>query len=276
MLLHKDENPRFNRTHPFSSTGTSGNRTALRLMPTPHACPREGLRNETPDQCVLRRGDYSIRLADSPERSSEVSALVKRMYSWRGYNTEQTAVSPPNQTTLEAFSGEDLVGTLSLRLDSEYGLLADELYEEKISTFRAKDRKVCELSKLAIDPQFSSKELLASLFNLAYICGRIIHKATDFFIEVNPRHTGYYKRMLGFHQLGGEARNCQRVNAPAVLLHLELDYVDAQVSTLAGSREPRERSLYPYFLPEHEEKKVARRIKHVNKTTAFDFAALYG
>jgi hypothetical protein len=244
-------------------------------MPTSHAHPKEGQRNETTDSCVLRRGDYSIRLADSPGRSNEVSALVKRMYSWRGYNTEQTAVSPPNQTTLEAFSGEDLVGTLSLRLDSEHGLLADELYEEKISTFRAKDRKVCELSKLAIDPQFSSKELLASLFNLAYICGRIIHRATDFFIEVNPRHTGYYKRMLGFHQIG-EARNCQRVNAPAVLLHLELDYVDAQVSSLAGSHEPRERSLYPYFLPQHEEKKVAGRIKHINRTTAFEFASLYG
>lgn len=276
MLLHNDESPRFNRAHPFSSAGTSGNRTALRLMPASHARPKEGLRNETPDQCVLRRGDYSIRLADSPGRSSEVSALIKRMYSWRGYNTtEQTAVSSPNQTTLEAFSGEDLVGTLSLRFDSEHGLLADELYAEKISTFRAKDRKVCELSKLAIDPQFSSKELLACLFNLAYICGRIIHRATDFFIEVNPRHTGYYKRMLGFNQLG-ETRNCQRVNAPAVLLHLELDYVDAQVSSLAGSCEPRERSLYPYFLPEHEEKKVAKRINYINRTTAFDFAALYG
>jgi hypothetical protein len=273
MLLHNDEARRLNGTHSFSSAAMSGNRTSLRLMPAP-LVRTEGLPNEALDQCVLRRGDYSIRLADSPGRNSEVSALVKRMYSWRGYNTENTA-APPSQTTLEAFNGEDLVGTLSLRLDSEHGLLADELYKEKISTFRAKDRKVCELSKLAIDPQFSSKELLASLFNLAYICGRIIHKATDFFIEVNPRHTGYYKRMLGFRQLG-ETCNCRRVNAPAVLLHLELDYVDAQVSCLAGLHEPRERSLYPYYLTEHEEKKVAKRINHINQVTAFDFAALYG
>lgn len=275
MLLHNDESLSFNKTQPFSSAGTNRNRTSLRVMPHPHVRPHEKLRNEAPDPYVLRRGDYSIRLADSPRRSSEVSALVKRMYSWRGYDTENTAVSPPSQITLEAFSGEDLVGTLSLRLDSEHGLLADELYKEKISTFRAKDRIVCELSKLAIDPQFSSKELLASLFNLAYICGRFIHRVTDFFIEVNPRHTGYYKRMLGFHQLG-EARNCQRVNAPAVLLHLELDYVDAQVSSLAGSHECRGRSLYPYFLPEHEEEMVTKRIKHINRTMAVDFAALYG
>jgi hypothetical protein len=52
--------------------------------------------------------------------------------------------------------------------------------------------------------------------------------------------------------------------------------VDAQVSCLAGLHEPRERSLYPYFLTEHEEKKVAKRINHINQVTAFDFAALYG
>jgi hypothetical protein len=228
-----------------------------------------------PDQnCVLRRGDYRIRLTDPAERRSEVSALIKRMYSWRGYSTENTSISSKNQMTLEAFSGSDLVGTLTLRLDSEDGLLADELYEEKISAFRKKDRKICELSKLAIDPQFSSKELLAYLFNLAYICGRIIHRATDFFIEVNPRHTAYYKRMLGFRQLG-EMRSCQRVNAPAVLLHLELDYVDAQVSALAGTQEPAERSLYPYFLVKDEEQKAANRILHINRTAAFDLGLIY-
>lgn len=273
MLLHNQERLQFNRTYQPSAGVTSG-RGALRLVPPPHGDLDQEFRHEVPDQnCVLKRGDYSIRLTDPAGRRSEVSALIKRMYSWRGYNIENTPISSENQTTLEAFNGQDLVGTLTLRLDSEDGLLADELYEEKISAFRKKDRKICELSKLAIDPQFSSKELLAYLFNLAYICGRIINRATDFFIEVNPRHTGYYKRMLGFHQLG-EARNCERVNAPAVLLHLELDYVDAQVSSLAGSHQPRERSLYPYFLPQYEEKLVANRIRHLDRSPSPDYQAL--
>jgi hypothetical protein len=221
----------------------------------------EEFRYEVPDQnCILRRGDYSIRLTNPAERRNEVSALIKRMYSWRGYSTENTASSSENQTTLEAFSGNDLVGTLTVRLDSEDGLLADELYEEKISAFREKDRTICELSKLAIDPKFSSRELLAYLFNLAYICGRFIHGATDFFIEVNPRHTAYYKRMLGFRQLG-ELRKCHRVNAPAILLHLPLDYVDAQVACLAGTREPRQRSLYTYFLTKDAEERITNSLK---------------
>lgn len=275
MLLH-DASPHLNRSHLTSSDAISGNRGTLRLVSTPHLPHGEEPRNGLLDRnCVLRRGDYSIRVTDPAERRNEVGALIKRMYSWRGYNIGNTLMSTQNNTTLEALSGQDLVGTLTLRLDSEDGLLADELYEEKISAFRTSDRKICELSKLAIDPEFSSKELLASLFNLAYIYARLIQKATDFFIEVNPRHATYYRRMLGFRELGG-MRNCPRVNAPAVLLHLELDYVDAQVSSLAGSHQPRERSLYPYFLSKHDEKKVANRIQNLNQARAFGLSALCG
>lgn len=256
---HSDKIFYFDRTYSPSSAGTSGNHGKLRLLPIPRALPIEEFLDEISDQnCVLKRGDYSIHLADSPKRCSEAVALIKRMYSWRGYHTERTAVSLHSQITLEAFSGQNLVGTLTLGLDSEEGLLADELYREEINALRGRNRKVCELSKLAIDPKYSSKELLASLFNLAYICGRILHMATDFIIEINPRHAGYYKRMLGFGQIS-EMRTCQRVNAPAVLLHLELDYVDAQVSRLAGLCASGERSLYSHFLTKHEERKVASR-----------------
>ena len=271
MLLHSNASPHLNRSHLASSDSTSGNRGTLRLIPTPHPLHDEEPRNGLLDRnCVLQRGDYSIRVTDPTERRNEVGALIKRMYSWRGYDIGNTSMSTQNNTTLEALSGQDLVGTLTLRLDSEDGLLADELYEEKVSAFRTSDRKICELSKLAIDPEFSSKELLASLFNLAYIYARLIQKATDFFIEVNPRHAAYYKRMLGFRQLG-EMRNCQRVNAPAVLLHLELAYVDAQVSSLAGSCS-REKSLYTYFLPRHEEKQIANRICHLNQSSSLNWA----
>ena len=139
-------------------------------------------------------------------------------------------------------------------------MLADELYRQKIDNLRSAGRKICELSKLAINPLHTSKDLLVSLFNLAYINARIINKATDFIIEVNPRHAKYYRRILGFRQIS-TIHTCQRVNAPAVLLHLELDYVEAQVSYLAGSCNLKQRSLYNDFLTKQEEKRVANKIQ---------------
>ena len=213
-------------------------------------------------KCIFTRSGYSISLADSPRRYSMVNRLIKSMYSWRGYQTENATISSrnPNQLTLDASVGGDVVGTLTIGSDSTDGLLVDALYGKEIMLLRAENRKICELSKLAINPDHGSKELLASLFNLAYIYGRIVEKATDFVIEVNPRHAAYYKRLLGFQQIG-ETRTCERVNAPAVLLHLDLDYVDAQVSALAGTREPKQRSLYAYFLTKREESRVASTLQ---------------
>lgn len=240
------------------------------LTPRPtetlHIASREALdaipedpKPETAPECLLERDGYSVRLADSSDQRSRAGMLIRRMYSWRGYDTQAPAALPHNRIMLEASSGQHLFGTLTLGIDSEEGLLADALYRDELSGFRTMGRKLCEISNLAIDPQYGSKEVLASLFHLAYIFVHIIHKATDVLIEVHPRHAAFYERRLGFRQ-GGDRRICSRVNAPAVLLHVELSYMDAQISRHGGSRSTTERSLYPYFLSRHEQERLAGRI----------------
>jgi hypothetical protein len=261
MQVHNDENMRVNRIHRPAPTGANGTRT----MPSgssPGIKVPDIVEEPPDDTCFLRRGDFSIRLNASPGLRSEAGALIKRMYTWRGYETENLVVPShnPNRLTFEATIGRRVVGTLTLGLDSEEGLCADELYSNEIKEFRREGRKLCELTKLAVDPEYSSKEVLASLFHLAYIYGRKIHRATDLFIEVNPRHTGFYRRMLGLSQIG-EERDCRRVQAPAVLMHLELAYVNAQISSRAGSGGCNTKSLYPYFFSHHEEEGLTNTLR---------------
>jgi len=235
------------------------------LRPRDTRCPIyvEEIAREKARACVLERSGYRVRLADSAGQRSKASMLIERMYSWRGYHTETVATLPsPHRFMLEASAivEREIFGTLTLGLDSEEGLLADALYEEKINVFRTAGRKVCELSKLAVDPQYGSKEVFASLFHLAYIYAHDFHQATDAFIEVNPRHASFYQRRLGFRRIG-DMRICPRVNAPAVLLHLELAYMQAQIARHAGSRNTQEKSLYPYFLSTREQQAQANRIQ---------------
>jgi hypothetical protein len=214
-------------------------------------------------ECVLTRGGYRLRLADSPGQRSKASMLIKSMYSWRGYPTDEVIIpiQDPNRITLEASTGQELFGTITVGLDSKDGLLADELYENEINVLRRLGRSVCEMTKLAFDPKYSSKEVIASLFHLAYIYAHNFYDATDLLIEVNPRHASFYSRRLGFSQIG-ELRTCPRVDAPAVLLHISLDYMAAQISTHAGAREKCERSLYPYFFSEAEVAGLTTRIRN--------------
>ena len=187
--------------------------------------------------------------------------LIRRRYSWRGYKhvaPTDLAVAA-NMVTLQACREEAVFGTLSLHFDSDAGLAAGELYRDEIASFRARGAKICELTRLAVDPEHGSKEVLGALFHLSYIFGHLHGPVTDVFIEVNPRHVLFYKRMLNFKQVG-ECKMCERVSAPAVLLQLEVAYVTEQIARLGGTRAAGHRSLYPYFFSKQEEEGLARRI----------------
>jgi len=209
---------------------------------------------------LVERSNFHVRVADTQGRQRQVSALINRMYSWRGY---RLAPSEPrqgaNQTTLQACQGDETLGTLTLNSDSEDGLLADALYRREVDTLRERGGAVCELTGLAVSTRLDSNELLASLFHLLHILGRRLHRATDAVIEVNPRHSLYYQRLLGFRQIG-DKKICGRVNAPAVLLHIETDFVEEQIARYAGCRKKSERSLYPYFLSRLEIERLGQRM----------------
>ncbi len=66
--------------------------------------------------------------------------------------------------------------------------------------------------------------------------------------------------MLGFRQIGTE-RICERVNAPAILLHLDLDYMSEQISSLSLQNYSNSRTIYPYFLSQHEEKRLTKKLE---------------
>ena len=204
-------------------------------------------------ECALECDTYSVRRAATVLECMSTASLVKQMYTRKGYLTEGTTPLPrhDNAITLNAHDAHQIMATLTIRFDShDTGLFADALYVKEIDRFRATGRKVCELTKLAVDPRYGSKELMASLFQLAYIYAHFIHGVSDTCIEVNPRHVGFYKRMLGFQEIG-EVRTCPRVNAPAVLLHIEADYMSRQIAEHSGKGHgygSREKSLYPYFL----------------------------
>ncbi len=202
-------------------------------------------------ECAIECNEFSVRRAATALERIGTADLVKQMYTRMGYSTRGVAALSrrENVITLDAHDWKKVLGTVSVQLDTDgSGLLADVLYVSDIDAFRDKGRTVCEVCKLAIDPQFGSRSLMASLFQLAYLYAHVVHRVTDAFIEVNPRHAGFYQRMLGFKQIG-ELRTCPRVDAPAVLLHVELEYMREQIARHSGRGfDTGEKTLYPYFL----------------------------
>lgn len=209
---------------------------------------------------VINERRFAIRAADIDERRNSASVLISKMYSWRGYTGNHQIGSDPNRITLTASDKGEVAGTVSLGLDSDVGLLADQVFKDHIDPYRARG-KVCEIIKLAVDPAVKSKAVLASLFHVAFIYALDLHECTQIFIEVNPRHVNFYQVMLGF-RVECEERANPRVQAPAVLLRGDTAWGTEQIAKLAGQLGA-DRSLYPFFFSPREAAGIANRLKTI-------------
>lgn len=209
------------------------------------------------------RGDkqeFKVRLATTEDRRKSASLLIEKMYSWRGYKVDALG-QDPNKIIIVAYQEDKVVGTMTLGLDSPDGLVADQLYKDEIDRLRTQGCRLCDVTKLAVDQEIKSKSVLSAIFHLSIIYARNIHHATDLLTEVNPRHAPFYQRMLGFVQIG-EEKLCPRVNAPAVLLKLDLTYADEQVKQYGGLGASAHgvKSLYPYWFSKEDELGITQRL----------------
>lgn len=215
----------------------------------------------------MDHNSYGIRLTDTTDGRSKANMLISRMYAWRGYRAHELT-DDPNRITLTATDKGEVVGTLSIGIDSPAGLMADQVYREELDARRARGARLCEVTRLAFAPSVRSKVSLANLFHLAVIYARDLHGCTDAVIEVNPRHRRFYQSMLGFQQLGGMKINA-RVNAPSYLLHIDLAFVTAQIEQHGGTYEAgnpvSRRSFYPYFFSQREERGIINRLLRMDE-----------
>lgn len=208
----------------------------------------------------VSKQEFKVRLATTEDRRKSASLLIERMYSWRGYGAD-ALLHDPNKIILVAYQDEKVVGTMTLELDSPSGLVIDQLYKNEADQLRALGCRLCDTTKLAVDQEIKSKRVLAALFHLSIIYARNIHHATDLLTEVNPRHAPFYERMIGFVRLG-EEKLCPRVNAPAVLLRLDLAYVDEQVKKYGGlgAEAHGVKNMYPYWFSKEDELGITQRL----------------
>ncbi|MDY0055050.1 MAG: hypothetical protein RBS46_02020 [Methyloversatilis sp.] len=148
-------------------------------------------------------------------------ALVVRCYGWRGYGVERREARPGETTLLARLDGE-VVGTLTVRCGTRLRLQAEAGYAEHVGELRRAGRRLVEYTRFAIDRERTLPDDLApQLIRRALLLGHVALGATDCVIEVNPRHARYYRREFGFRECGPE-RTCERVGAPARLLHLDM------------------------------------------------------
>lgn len=202
----------------------------------------------------------TIRLADSDGQRNAANMLLSRMYSWRGYGHRHSVPSTPNCVTFTASLDRELIGTLTLTVDSSAGLAADKTFPDDMKRFRgAPGAKICELTKFAFDWSGPSRQHLAALFHIVFIYGSNQFDCTDLFIEVNPRHRRYYEAMLGFTPVG-PLRTNESVGAPSQLMWLNVGEIRALIDKHTAAESGHQRSLYRDFFSPDEAAGIFARL----------------
>jgi len=209
---------------------------------------------------------FKIRVATKHAGFRQAAGtLIDKRYGDRGYTTKSQQQRDPYLFSFVAYDEGKLVGTVSIRFDSEKGLSADELYKDEIDVLRKEGCKVCEFTRLAVDELTVSKPVLAGLFHTTYLYAAAVHGYNFAVIEVNPRHVGFYRRALAFEPIGPERMN-KRVHAPAVLLCAAFDTIAEGLRKYGGRHLefPKERSLFPYGFSPQEEVGILQRLKDLD------------
>ncbi|UCV08987.1 N-acyl amino acid synthase FeeM domain-containing protein [Dechloromonas denitrificans] len=223
--------------------------------------------------CSAAGGGSSLITRDGvifgiPDRFQQdaIHALVCRMYARRGIQPPPHPDSSSCLThlPLAAWHAGMPVGTLTLRNESTGSLLAEELYAAEIDKLRRRGAHLCEITRLAVAPGEKARKVLATLFHLLCLIARQARVVTDAVIEVHPRHARCYSRLAGFKTIGG-LRICQRVAAPAVLMHAQIGGIQEQLARhLQGSDDERSASpaggLHRHLLSPSEESFLLRRL----------------
>ena len=204
---------------------------------------------------------FRITVAGDSGSRDQAQALMEQRYAWRGYATSPLELHPSGSVTLTAHARGKILGTVTAAADGPQGMFIEKLYPE-VDALRSDGRRLCEFTRLAIDEGVNSRAVLGALFHTGVLYLADLHDCTDVLIEVNPRHARFYQRMLGFEQWG-ELRQDPQVNAPAVLLRLDLRYCVAESVRLGGRRSSARgtRSIYPYFFAPAEAWQVSCRLQ---------------
>ncbi len=178
--------------------------------------------------------NLSFTIADNRVERSDAFRLVYESYLDKGLIEENPfgmRVTPyhllPSTNVFVARLNGTVICTVSLIGDGQLGLPMDTIYAEEVNASRDKGQYVGEISCLAVK-DISFKCFLPVFLKLTRLMTQFARSIgmNQFLIAVHPKHARFYKRYMGFEQIGEFKEYPSVCNAPAVAYSLDFARID--------------------------------------------------
>ncbi|MBW1795988.1 MAG: hypothetical protein JRJ38_16460 [Deltaproteobacteria bacterium] len=177
-----------------------------------------------------------IKTAETRDELEQAFSLVYREYLRSDYITKPNGSRIcatiyhvlPETAVFTCTFFHTVVGTFTYILDGKlFGLPMDALYHKELNALRDANRRLVEISSLAISRENRGRNVFMQLFRAVYWYA-IFRNVNDLCIMVNPKHVEFYKTICLFEDLGPE-KYYPKVGAPAVALRLDLDEFESNL-----------------------------------------------
>jgi hypothetical protein len=129
----------------------------------------------------------------------------------------------------------ETICTLSLIGDSSIGLPLETLYPREIARLRRERKSLAEVGCLADRRADTQRQfpVVLELFRLM-VQSAVFQEIDQLMVAVHPRHARFYKRFMGFEQLGDVQCYPNVCNRPAVLMSLTITNALADLRTIVS------------------------------------------
>ena len=204
----------------------------------------------------MTQGQLELKIAETQDELEACFALLHDAYVASGFMRPHPSglrVTPyhalPTTTTLCAKFDGQVVGTLSIVREGVFGFPMQSAFD--ISSVRAKEGRIAEISALAIHPRWrkTGGSILFPLMKFMYGYCTQYFDTRHLVIAVNPAHIEMYEAMLFFRRLTEQVVDrYDFVNgAPAVGATLDLHEAPTLFERAYGHK-PGRRNLHRYFV----------------------------
>ncbi|MHA7630345.1 N-acyl amino acid synthase FeeM domain-containing protein [Corallococcus sp. M7] len=200
----------------------------------------------------------TVKVAESPAELEAAARVLHEGYVHRGLispRPEGVQVTPhlliPSTVILVAKVADEVVGTVSLHVDSPLGVPSDKTFGDVLGGLRAQGRRLAEVGALCIARRHRSVGVVHLLNKMVYRTSALLG-VDDMVLTVHPDVEVLYRSFLPLERVG-ERRRYHGLSEKALAICLRLRVKDAPREMLQrfGSR-PSNTNPYQFYCVREE------------------------
>jgi hypothetical protein len=170
-----------------------------------------------------------VKVADAVPEIEQAARLLHDAYVGRDLippHRSGLRVTPhlvlPSTVTLVAKNGHEVVGTLSVVVDSALGLPMEKIFAGELRALRTQGRRLAELGGLCLAPKHRRTGLVILLYRLAVRVSRRALARDDLVFSIHPDAEDVYRSWFLSERIG-TARTYPGLNAAALGVAMRFD-----------------------------------------------------